>query len=612
MTPPLREEPVDLLLVDDRREDLLTLAHVLAGPEYRLTTASSGPGALRRLLEQDFGVILLDVFMPTMDGFELAELIKQRERNQHTPIIFLTAAISDLPQIYRGYSVGAVDYLTKPVDPDVVRAKVAVFADLFRKDRRLERYAQAVREGERRERDVLITELQHAAERRYMHLADAVPLGVWTAEPGGALSYANHYWTQYTGISLDAARGAGWMRAVHEADRDGYLQAWRESLETGTPFQQECRIHRVADGAHRWHLSRAVPERADSGQIVAWLGTHTDIEDSKQAVFARDEFLSIASHELRTPLTALKLRLQSVLHSRDLSGKTERRVESAVRHGAHQLERVVHQLGDAERQLRLLAPSRRRGREQEHALAAQIAMQQAARVQGFDAARELAKQPHEVREARSASGGEAVGECFTGDELGDEIWRARFDASVDDLAHERARHGPGGARLGLEDGRERRIFRDGRVEQLDHDGVAGPERVCPPEAAPAGAAACSAGRAGERTMQTMAAGDDTAGVGELVNVTELDRVGARHVDARRVDSDHVLHVLASRCHVAPDQGATGAPPESKHAMTESFIASTPRSSARWAALFALPCRRDHAPQATHEWNNATLSPRRVG
>lgn len=348
MTPPLREEPVDLLLVDDRREDLLTLAHVLAGPEYRLTTASSGPGALRRLLEQDFGVILLDVFMPTMDGFELAELIKQRERNQHTPIIFLTAAISDLPQIYRGYSVGAVDYLTKPVDPDVVRAKVAVFADLFRKDRRLERYAQAVREGERRERDVLITELQHAAERRYMHLADAVPLGVWTAEPGGALSYANHYWTQYTGISLDAARGAGWMRAVHEADRDGYLQAWRESLETGTPFQQECRIHRVADGAHRWHLSRAVPERADSGQIVAWLGTHTDIEDSKQAVFARDEFLSIASHELRTPLTALKLRLQSVLHSRDLSGKTERRVESAVRQ-TERLERLIDNLLDVSR-----------------------------------------------------------------------------------------------------------------------------------------------------------------------------------------------------------------------------------------------------------------------
>jgi PAS domain S-box-containing protein len=213
-----------------------------------------------------------------------------------------------------------------------------LFAQLFLGDRRLIRHAQAVRKGERRERDELLSELRHAAERRTMNLAEAVPLSVWMAEPDGALTYVNRYWTQYTGVSLDDARGAGWAHAVHEDDRDEYLQAWRESVAKGTPFQQECRIFHLADGLHRWHLSRAVPERSDTGQIVSWLGTHTDIEDSKQAVFARDEFLSIASHELRTPLTALKLRLQSVLHSRDLSEKTERRVESAVR----QTERIEH------------------------------------------------------------------------------------------------------------------------------------------------------------------------------------------------------------------------------------------------------------------------------
>ena len=125
------EGPVDVLLVDDRHEDLLTLTHVLMSHEYRLETARSGPEALRRLLVKDFGVILLDVFMPTMDGFELAQLIKQRERCQYTPIIFLTAAGSDMTHIYRAYSVGAVDYLSKPVDADVVRAKVAIFADLI-------------------------------------------------------------------------------------------------------------------------------------------------------------------------------------------------------------------------------------------------------------------------------------------------------------------------------------------------------------------------------------------------------------------------------------------------------------------------------------------------
>jgi PAS domain S-box-containing protein len=348
VTTPISEDPVDLLLVDDRTEDLLTLTHVLAGPEYRLSTASSGAEALKRLMGQDFGVILLDVFMPTMDGFELAELIKQRERSQHTPIIFLTAAGSDMPQIYRGYSVGAVDYLTKPVDPDVVRAKVAVFADLFRQDRRLKRHAEAMREGERRQREVMITELRHAAERRYMNLAEFVPLSVWTAEPQGQLTYTNRYWTQYTGISLAEARGMGWVSAMHEADRDGYVQAWRDAVEKGESFQQECRIHRIGDQVYRWHLSRAVPERADSGEILSWLGTHTDIEESKQAVFARDEFISIASHELRTPLTALKLRLQSVLHSRDLSEKAERRVDSAVRQ-TERLERLIDNLLDVSR-----------------------------------------------------------------------------------------------------------------------------------------------------------------------------------------------------------------------------------------------------------------------
>lgn len=344
---PYIEEPVDLLLVDDRTEDLLTLTHVLAGPEYRLQTARSGPEALKQLLAQDFGVILLDVFMPMMDGFELAELIKQRERSQDTPIIFLTAAGADLPQIYRGYSVGAVDYLTKPIDPDVVRAKVAIFAELFRKDRRLKRQAEALREAERRERDVMITELRHAAERRYMNLAEAVPLSVWTADPDGHLTYANRYWTEYTAIAPEQARGMGWAAAVHEADRESYVEAWREAIESGKPYERECRLRR-GDGVFRWHLSRAVPERGENGQIISWLGTLTDIEESKQAVFARDEFLSIASHELRTPLTALKLRLQSVLHSRDLSEKSERRVDSAVRQ-ADRLERLIDNLLDVSR-----------------------------------------------------------------------------------------------------------------------------------------------------------------------------------------------------------------------------------------------------------------------
>jgi len=341
-------EPVDLLLVDDRTEDLLTLAHVLAGPEYRLQMARTGPEALKRLLEQDFAVILLDVVMPIMDGFELASLIKQRERSQGTPIIFLTADDANLIQIYRGYSLGAVDYLSKPLDPDVLRAKVRIFADLYRKDRRLERQSEALREGERREREVLLTELRHAAERRYLHLAEAVPLCMWTADPRGNLTYTNRYWNDYTRLPLKDLHGTSWIAAVHDPDREGCAEAWREAIASGQPLEKECRLVRGSDGVPRWHLSRTVPELSEAGQLIGWIGTHTDIEEAKRAIFARDEFLSIASHELRTPLTALKLRLQSVLHARDLPEKAQHRLDSAV-HQTERLERLIENLLDVSR-----------------------------------------------------------------------------------------------------------------------------------------------------------------------------------------------------------------------------------------------------------------------
>jgi PAS domain S-box-containing protein len=341
-------EPVDVLVVDDRAEDLLTLTHVLAGPEYQLQTARSGTEALKRLLSQDFAVILLDVFMPVMDGFELASMIKQRERSQSTPIIFLTAAGSDLRQIYRGYSLGAVDYMNKPVDPDVLRAKVRIFADLFRKDVRLQRQAEALQESERRERELLVTALEHAAERRYLNLAETVPVGVWRADPGGSLTYANRYWNEYTGITLADSRGRSWLDAVHDEDREECAGAWKEAVATGHAYERQCRLRRASDGAQRWHLSRAVPELSESGAVVGWLGTHADIEETKRAIFARDEFLSIASHELRTPLTALKLRLQTVLQARDLPDKAQHRLHSAV-HQTERLERLIENLLDVSR-----------------------------------------------------------------------------------------------------------------------------------------------------------------------------------------------------------------------------------------------------------------------
>jgi PAS domain S-box-containing protein len=339
---------VDILLVDDRVEDLAALSTVLSRSGYGVVTARSGQEALRALLKRDFALILLDVVMPNMDGFELASLIRKRTRTAQTPIIFLTAAGADYRQIYRGYSVGAVDYLSKPVDLDVVGAKVAIFADLFRKGRRIQRQAEELRAAERRQRELELKALRHVAQRRYRNLADAVPTLVWTATADGEVDYVNRRWAEFTGLDLEHTRGAKWLAALHPEDAPRVQRAWRESVDLGALHEIECRLRRSYDGAYRWHLCRAVPERAEDGAIVGWLGTYTDFEELKRALNARDEFLSIASHELRTPLTALKLRLQSLQRAGDLAASLRNKVDSAARQ-TDRLERLVDNLLDVSR-----------------------------------------------------------------------------------------------------------------------------------------------------------------------------------------------------------------------------------------------------------------------
>lgn len=129
------------LLVDDRRENLVALEAILQGLAVETVAVTSGEEALKSLLVDDFAVILLDASMPTMDGFETATHIKQRERTRHIPIIFLTALDYDARLAFRGYQIGAVDFITKPFDPWVLRSKVAVFIDLWVKSAELTAHA---------------------------------------------------------------------------------------------------------------------------------------------------------------------------------------------------------------------------------------------------------------------------------------------------------------------------------------------------------------------------------------------------------------------------------------------------------------------------------------
>jgi len=280
-----------LLLVDDRPENLLALEAILEPLDTELVRASSGEEALRRLLVEEFAAILLDVQMPGMDGFQTAELIKRRERTRHVPILFLTAISKDAEHIFRGYSAGAVDYLLKPFDPLILRAKVGVFIELWQKTVEIRRRDSLLAEQE-------LAAVERESEVRYRSLADAIPQILWTTDADGHAQFYNERWFEYTGMRREAPTSA--LEVIHPEDVPRMQDRWAAAKETESTFEIEYRLRR-ADGTYRWHLGRAVCHRDDTGALLGWVGTATDIEDRKLAE-ERQAFLAEAGWVLGSSL----------------------------------------------------------------------------------------------------------------------------------------------------------------------------------------------------------------------------------------------------------------------------------------------------------------------
>src|SRR5438067_10172727 len=236
----------NILLVDDRPENLLALEGILEPLEQNLLYAHSGEDALRELLLHEVAVILLDVQMPGLDGFETASLIKQRERTRHVPIIFITAISKDEEHVFRGYSAGAVDYVFKPFNPQVLRSKVAVFIELYEKSEQLRRQAEQLKDQE-------LAELRRESEERYRFLAEAQPDQIWTAMPNGELDYVNQRALDYFETTFSELVETGWTQVVHPDDLGRMLDRWQIALATGKPYENELRLRRATDGTYRWH-----------------------------------------------------------------------------------------------------------------------------------------------------------------------------------------------------------------------------------------------------------------------------------------------------------------------------------------------------------------------
>jgi PAS domain S-box-containing protein len=304
-----------ILLVDDHPANVVALEAILAPLGHELCTASSGEEALRQLLRRDFALILLDVQMAGLDGFQTANLIKQRPRSRYIPIIFITAVGRDANHVFRGYSEGAVDYLVKPFDPDILRSKVQVFVDLHVKEEQLKAQAKLLREHER---DALL----RAGEERYRHLLDVMPQSIWASDAEGRITFWNRASMNYLGHEAGALTGESLWSALHAEDRASVREAFEEGFARKEAFERQIRLRRASDGTYRWHLARVVPERGSDGDgaIAGWIATATDIDDQKkaeqvlrEAISLREDFLSVASHELRTPLTSLRLEVENLL-----------------------------------------------------------------------------------------------------------------------------------------------------------------------------------------------------------------------------------------------------------------------------------------------------------
>ncbi|GAC1571410.1 MAG: hypothetical protein NVS3B20_03360 [Polyangiales bacterium] len=264
-----------LLLVDDHPANLLALEGILEPLNQIIVKASSGEEALKRLMNQEFAVILMDVQMPGIDGIQTAKLIKDRPKTRHIPIIFLTAISKDPSWVFKGYAQGAVDYLLKPFDPDILRSKVSVFVDLWVKGERLKEHEALQRAQERRE-------FERESEVRYRNLIDAMAQSVWAARPDGEIYLVNKFMQEFAGVAATTLTSSDFVKLSHPDDQAKLSEHWSSSIATGKRFELEYRCRRASDGTYRWFLGRAVPELDDTGKILGWIGTATDIDDQKR------------------------------------------------------------------------------------------------------------------------------------------------------------------------------------------------------------------------------------------------------------------------------------------------------------------------------------------
>ena len=355
-----RPAPARVLVVDDDENNLLAIRTVLEDLA-EVVTAPSGDEALRQLLRHEFAVILLDVYMPGMDGYEVAGIIRGREQSRRIPIVFLSAVNKESAHLLRGYAMGAVDYVFKPVEPVVLRSKVSVFVDLYLMRREIERKALQERElldanlKANAERLRVERELR-IAEQRQAAIIDSLPLVLYreTIEAEERVPYVvSGNFAMVTGYD-PAVLGETptlWRDRLHPDDRDRIIADRAAQHAAGNGVVLEYRW-RCADGGYRHFLDQAVLLRDADGRAMEYAGSLLDVSDRKdlenkliqaQKMDAIGQLTGGIAHDFNNLLAAVLGGL-ALIEKRATLSDDHRRILDMTRRAAEQGSELVGRL----------------------------------------------------------------------------------------------------------------------------------------------------------------------------------------------------------------------------------------------------------------------------
>ena len=336
---------VNILLVDDKPENLTALEASLENPEYSLFKAQSGEEALKYLMDEYFAVILLDIRMPGMDGLQTAEIIRQREKTRDTPIIFITAEHTETPNIKRAYELNASDFIFKPFDRFILQAKVAVFAELFRKTAILKEQGRLLKERSD-ELDRALADAEKTRDR-IDGIIKSVADGLIVTDAYNRVILMNRAAEDLLGVRFSDVIDRPIDFAIREETLREKVKQTLERKTTGYLFDFEL----PGDDPKHPKIMRARTsvihdrEGKDSGIVT----TIHDVTHEREVDRMKTEFISTAAHELRTPLTSIQGFSEILLMREDLKPEEKKKFLTYINQQSVGLAAIINDLLDISR-----------------------------------------------------------------------------------------------------------------------------------------------------------------------------------------------------------------------------------------------------------------------